>query len=95
MDGGQQAAIHEALVSVQHAVAGMTVSGCDQDDLSEVIEAVEQQLHAPHPNASLIAHYLNSLARSLRAQPEARAACLAIEAAIGKAGLPSTWQSGL
>ena len=31
----------------------------------------------------------------LRAQPEARDACLAIEDAIGKAGMPSTWQSGI
>jgi hypothetical protein len=39
--------------------------------------------------------FLNSLARSLRAQPEAREACLAIEDAIGTAGMPSTWQSGI
>jgi len=39
--------------------------------------------------------FLNSIARSLRAQPEARDACLAIEDAIGKAGMPSTWQSGI
>ena len=39
--------------------------------------------------------FLNSIARSLRAQPEARDACLAIEGAIGKAGMPSTWQSGI
>jgi hypothetical protein len=39
--------------------------------------------------------FLNSIARSLRAQPEARHACLAIEDAIGTAGMPSTWQSGI
>jgi len=39
--------------------------------------------------------FLNSIARSLRAQPEARDACLAIEDAISKAGMPSTWQSGI
>jgi hypothetical protein len=95
MDGSQQAAIHEALVTVQHAVTTMTFSGCDQDDLIEAIDRVEAQLHVPHPNASLISQFLNSIARSLRAQPEAREACLAIEAAIGKAGMPSTWQSGV
>jgi hypothetical protein len=39
--------------------------------------------------------FLNSIARSLRAQPEARDACLTIESAIGVAGMPSTWQSGI
>ncbi len=95
MDGTQQAAIHQALVSVQHAVTGMTFSGCDQLDLSEAIDSVEEQLHASRPNATLMCHFLNSIARSLRTQPEAREACMAIEGALGKAGMPSTWQSGI
>ncbi len=82
-------------MTVQHAVTTMTFCGCDQDDLIEAIDRVEEQLHVPHPNATLISQFLNSIARSLRAQPEARAACLAIEDAIGKAGMPSTWQSGV
>ena len=52
-------------------------------------------MHTAHPNLAVMCRFLNSIARSLRAQPEARAACLAIEAAIGKAGMPSTWQSGV
>ncbi|HEY2807711.1 MAG TPA: hypothetical protein VGI91_02870 [Steroidobacteraceae bacterium] len=93
MDGVQ--AIHQALVAVQHAVTSMTFSGCDQDDLIEAIDAVEEQLHVKHPNTTLITQFLNSIARSLRAQPEAREACLAIEEAMGTAGMPSTWQSGI
>ena len=95
MDGTQQAAIHQALVSVQLAVTSMTFPSCDQDDLIEAIDRVEEQLHANHPNLALMCRFLNSIARSLRAQPEARGACLAIEDAIGKAGMPSTWQSGI
>jgi hypothetical protein len=95
MDGEQQAAIHQALVSVQHAVTSMTFPICDQEDLIEAIDCVEQQLHAGHPNLAVMCRFLNSIARSLRAQPEARDACLAIEDAIGKAGMPSTWQSGI
>jgi pyruvate/2-oxoglutarate dehydrogenase complex dihydrolipoamide acyltransferase (E2) component len=95
MNGTQQAAIHQALVAVQHAVTSMTFSGCDQDDLIEAIDRVEEELHTHHPNATLMCQFLNSIARSLRAQPEARDACLAIEDAIGKAGMPSTWQSGI
>jgi len=95
MDGEQQAAIHEALVSVQSAVLSMTFPSCDQDDLVEAIDRVEEQLRSTHPNLALMCRFLNSIARSLRAQPEARNACLAIEDAIGKAGMPSTWQSGI
>ncbi|HTD12880.1 MAG TPA: hypothetical protein VK676_12515 [Steroidobacteraceae bacterium] len=95
MDGAQQVAIHQALVAVQHAVTSMTFPSCDQEDLIEAIDRVEEQLHTGHPNLALMCRFLNSIARSLRAQPEARDACLAIEDAIGKAGMPSTWQSGI
>ena len=93
MDGSQQAAIHQALVEVQQAVTSMTFPSCDQEDLIEAIDRVENELHTSHPNIALMCRFLNSIARSLRAQPEAREACLAIEDAIGKAGMPSTWQS--
>ena len=95
MDGTQQAAIHQALVAVQHAVTSMTFPSCDQEDLIEAIDQIEEQLHTRHPNLAVMCRFLNSVARSLRAQPEARDACLAIEDAIGKAGMPSTWQSGI
>ena len=95
MDGTQQTAIHEALVAVQHAVTSMTFPSCDQEDLIELIDRIEEQLHLRHPNVALVCTFLNSIARSLRAQPEARHACLVIEDAIGKAGMPSTWQSGI
>jgi hypothetical protein len=80
---------------VQDAVTQMTFSSCDKDDVLELIERVENELHSPHPNLALMCTFLNSIARSLRAQPEAREACLAIEEAIEKAGMPSTWQSGI
>lgn len=95
MNGAQQAAIHQALISVQSAVTEMTFPRCDQEDLLELIDRVEEQLHVSHPNAGLMCTFLNSIARSLRAQPEAREACLTIEQAIEAAGMPSTWQSGI
>ncbi len=95
MNTEQQALIHRALVSVQDAVTGMTLPRCDQEDLIELIERVEEQLHSSHPNTALVCNFLNSIARSLRAQPEARAACLTIEQAIEAARMPSTWQSGI
>ena len=95
MDGQQLTAVHRALVAVQEQVVTMTFPSCDQEDLIEAIDRVENELHTTHPNVALMCRFLNSIARSLRAQPEAREACLAIEDAIGKAGMPSTWQSGI
>ncbi len=93
MDGTQE--IHRALVTVQHAVTTMSFPSCDQGDLIELIDRVEEELHSPHPNLGLMGNFLNSIARSLRAQPEAREVCLVIEDAIGAAGITSTWQSGI
>lgn len=95
MNTEQASAIHQALTSVQSTVTGMTFPRCDQEDLLELIDRVEEQLHRSHPNTALMCTFLNSIARSLRAQPEARAACLSIEQAIEVAGMPSTWQSGI
>jgi len=95
MDGAQQTAIHQALVAVQHAVTTMTFPSCDQGDVIELIDRIEEQLQSSHPNVPMMCTFLNSIARSLRAQPEAREVCLVIEDAIEEAGLPSTWQSGI
>ncbi|HUK02577.1 MAG TPA: hypothetical protein VLW26_09895 [Steroidobacteraceae bacterium] len=95
MNGEQAEAIHQALVAVQQAVLGMTFPSCDQQDVVELIDRVEGELHSRHPNLPLMCTFLNSIARSLRAQPEARDACLTIEIAIDAAGVPSTWQSGI
>jgi hypothetical protein len=95
MDGQQLTAVHRALVAVQEQVVTMTFPSCDQEDLLELIDRIEGELHAAHPNLPLMCTFLNSIARSLRAQPEARGACLTIEEAFGAAGMPSTWQSGI
>lgn len=95
MDGENVTAIHQALVSVQDAVDAMTFPSCDKEDVHELIERIESELHAKRPNVTLVGMFLNSIARSLRSQPEARDACLAIQAVIEKAELPSTWQSGI
>ena len=95
MNGAQLTTIHQALVAVQHSVTSMTFASCDQEDLIELIDRVEGELNSPHPNVPLMCNFLNSIARSLRAQPEARDACLTIDNAIRAADLPSTWQSGI
>ena len=87
--------IHEALCAVQHTVGTLSFPRCDREDLFELIERVESELSGDHPNIQLMCTFLNSIARSLRTQPEAREACLVIEDAIEHAGIPSTWQAGI
>jgi hypothetical protein len=87
--------IHQALAAVHDTVGTLTFPRCDQDDVFELIERVESELSASHPNVQIIDTFLNSIARSLRAQPEAREACLRIEDVLERTGLPSTWQAGI
>lgn len=87
--------IHQALSAVHETVGTLTFPRCDQDDVFELIDRVESELGSKHPNVALMCTFLNSIARSLRAQPEAREACLVIEDAIERAGFPSTWQAGI
>jgi hypothetical protein len=87
--------IHQALAAVQQTVGTLTFPRCDKDDVFELIDRIESELHTRHPNVQTIGTFLNSIARSLRAQPEAREACLVLEGAIEHAGIPSTWQTGI
>jgi len=87
--------IHQALAAVHDAVGTLTFPGCDRDDMFELMDRVEAELDAAHPNTQVIGTFLNSIARSLRNQPEAREACLRIEDVMERTGLPSTWQTGL
>jgi hypothetical protein len=87
--------IHHVLAAVHDTVGALTFSRCDKDDVMELIDRVESELSAAHPNVQIIGTFLNSIARSFRAQPEAREVCLRIEDVIERAGLPSTWQAGI
>lgn len=87
--------IHQTLEAVHDAVGSLTFPRCDQDDVFELIDRVESELASAHPNVQIIDTFLNSLARSLRAEPEAREACLRIEEVLERTGLPSTWQAGI
>ena len=87
--------IHQALATAHDAVGTMTFPACDQDDVFELMDRVAAELGAAHPSTQVIGTFLNSIARSLRNQPEAREACLRIEEALASAGLPSTWQNGI
>src|SRR4029078_7018474 len=87
--------IHQALLAVHDTVGTLTFPRCDQEDVLELIDRVETELSASHPNVQIIDTFLNSIARSLRAQPESREACLSLADRLDRTGLPSTSQAGM
>ena len=87
--------IHQTLSAVHDTVGSLTFPRCDQEDVDELIDRLEAELACEHPNVQIIDTFLNSLARSLRAEPGAREACLRIEEVLERTGLPSTWQAGI
>ncbi len=95
MDALELTEVRQTLGALHDMVGALTFSECDQDDLFELLERVETELSTSHPNTQVIGTFLNSIARSLRAQPEAREICLRIEELLTRLGLPSTWQAGI
>lgn len=89
------AEIHQALAAVHETVGTLTFPHCDQDDMFELMDRAEAELRSQHPSRQTLGTFLNSIARSLRNQPEARDACLRLQAVMERTGLPSNWQAGL
>lgn len=84
--------LHQAIEAIRQ-VAQADLSGCDVDDIDELIEPVERELHANLPNKRTLTTYLNSLARSMRADAAARTACLQLDEAMREAGIPTDWEA--
>ena len=82
--------IRQALDAAREAAAAL--DGCDISDIEEIITPVEAELRRPRPNIQTLSTYLNSLAKSLRADPASRTACLKIDAAMRNAGVPTHWE---
>lgn len=87
----QLKAVETALTSVHESLRQTGFDSCDQSDVEELIERVEKELDAPAPNAQVIGTFLNSIARSLRTEPNAREACSRIDAALRTVGVAPTW----
>jgi hypothetical protein len=85
--------VEVALTSVHESLEKVTFDACDQSDVEELIERVEQELESRTPNMHVIGTFLNSIARSLRTQPAAREACSRIDEALRKVGVAPTWMN--
>lgn len=89
MDRGGLEEIQRALQAARQAAQSGQFDSCNSADLEEVIAPVEGELRAPRPNPQTLSTYLNSLAKSL---PANRALCLQIDAAMRRAGVPTSWE---
>lgn len=84
--------LRQAIEAVRAAMQRAEFDTCDSADLDEIIEPVERELNAANPNPSTLSTYLNSLARSLRAEPSARNAVMKLDAAMRESGIPAQWE---
>jgi hypothetical protein len=91
MHRGDLELIREATAAAQQFAHTHDLEGCDKDDIDEIVEPVEQELKKAQPNPQTLSTYLNSLARSLRANPAARSICMQLDTAMRAAGLPTNW----
>jgi hypothetical protein len=83
--------LREAVAAARAAIQAGDFDGCDLDDLEEILVPVEKELGLPLPHSNTLTTYLNSLARSLRAQPRARTVLTKLDGAMRNAGLPTDW----
>ena len=84
--------VHETLTAVQTTLGDLRFSQCDQEDVQELIDRVESELHNNRPNMQIIGSFLNSIARSLRTEPAARETCLRVSETIEHLGVANTWE---
>jgi hypothetical protein len=84
--------IQRALDAAREVARNGSFDSCDVEDIEEIIAPVETELRAPRPNIQTLSTYLNSLAKSLRSEPDNRGVCLQIDAAMRNAGVPTHWE---
>jgi hypothetical protein len=86
--------IREGVAAAQRFAQKSTLDGCDLSDIDEITVPLAQELERPHPNPQTLATYLNSLLRSLRAQPHAEEICAQLDEAMKASGIATDWQHG-
>jgi hypothetical protein len=92
MERAQVEDLRNTLTEIRAVARGAGLDDCDLADLEEVIAPAEAELRSNLPNVNTLATYLNSVARSLRANPTGRAACMQLDAAMRRANVPTHWE---
>jgi hypothetical protein len=85
-------ALRAAIAAAREVARSAQLDNCDIDDIEEIIAPAAAELEHPLPNVHTLSTYLNSLARSLRAQDRARSIVLQLDAAMRQAGVPTNWE---
>lgn len=73
-------------------VAKKTLSNCDSSDIEELLEPLARELNAAKPNKQTLTTYLNSLLKSLQANPSTRSICQQLDSLMQEAHIPSEWE---
>jgi ABC-type transporter Mla subunit MlaD len=84
--------IREAVAAAQRFAQKSTLDGCDLSDIEEITSPLTHELERANPNKQTLATYLNSLLRSLRAQPHAKDICAQLDELMKQSGIPTDWQ---
>lgn len=92
MDRQATEQIQQAIEAAREISRSGVLDGCDADDIEDIIAPIETELRAPRPNIQTLTTYLNSLAKSLRADPSTRGVCMQIDSAMRNAGIPTHWE---
>ena len=85
-------ALRQVLMDVEAAVEDLDSDACDAADVQEVIDKATAELDTGQPNVATLGTYLNSLARSLRAEPRVRTLVMELDAAMRDAKVPTSWE---
>ncbi len=93
MNPDQRETLRQALRHTRERIAALEFSACDKDEVRELMDRVESEIEGSHPNNSVVAGFLNSIARSLRTEPAAHKVCAELDAAMRQAGIPTTWET--
>jgi hypothetical protein len=80
--------LRAAVEAAQRFAHTNTLSGCDADDIDEVVAVLEREFDRPLPNTQTVSTYVHSLARSLRSQRHAGEILQRLESAMSEAGVP-------
>lgn len=84
--------LRAAIASTRELLTGLPHDPRDAEDLEEMLAWAERELAKPLPSSSTLAVPLNSVARSLAAEPKGRGATLTLDAAMREAGISTSWE---
>jgi hypothetical protein len=83
--------LRAAIDATRSQLTELPSDACDAEDLEALLDWAERELDKPLPNAATLAVPLNSVARSLAADPAARGITLSLDAAMREVGISTSW----